>query len=119
MKLVDHRHSLTPYGLYLGRVVGFHTAVYQSQHCQGEQGSHSKGNQQSGIELPGLVFVFRGPIHRDPDNLDAINRPVDCGYYFFFGAGTFCSDLGSDQFFGEAFCRAETISWPAAGVETL
>ena len=32
-------------------------------------------------------------------------------HHFFFGElGTFWSDFASDQFFGEAFCKAETIS---------
>ncbi len=29
------------------------------------------------------------------------------------------SDFASDKFLGDAFCNAETINWPAAGVFTL
>src|SRR5580765_1968051 len=47
--------------------------------------------------------------------------PRDRGHdgYFFPSAPASWSDLGSERFFGEAFCKALTMSCPALVVPTL
>src|SRR6478735_7423817 len=124
--LVHSRYAILAIGLI---VAALQTALAQILWLQQRCSCYSGIVTQVGLTLHVASFTNRCAPNRFSANLvvaatmlllQRVRRASPGSRYFFFAAGSgFCSDLGSDRFLGDAFCKAAIIRCPPAGVPTM